>query len=550
MTEIIEIADLVFTYPQAATPALRDVSLRIESGAFVLLAGPSGAGKSTLLRALNGLVPHFSGGVVRGHVVVDGIDVLTAGPTVAGTQVGFVFQTPEAQAVLDRVEPEIAFALENAALPPDEMEQRVDATLALLDLIPLRNRALRTLSGGERQRVAIASAMALEPRVLVLDEPTSQLDPQSAESLLQALKRLNETLGLTIVLAEHRLDRVLPFVDRVIVMDKGAIVADGPTRAVLPQLPHLPPLQALGGALGWRPLPLTLAQGRALAPALPSVHVPRAADARQQARPVLQVDRAAVAYGATTVVRDVSFDVAAGELVALIGRNGAGKSTLLRAITGLTPLQAGTIAVDGASIAGRSVASICQSVAYLPQNPDDLLFADSAEEELWITLRNHALADAPPTAPGDLLNELGIASLADRYPRDLSVGQRQRIALAAVLITRPPLLLLDEPTRGIDPAAKDELAALLRRWRADGIAILLVTHDVELVAQVADRVIILDNGAVQAMGDSAETMARFPAFAPQMMQLFPQQRWLTVADALRGLRDMGVVAPEHAMRHR
>ena len=232
------------------------------AGDFVLVTGASGSGKSTLLRCLNGLVPHFSGGVIGGRVTVNGLDVVARGPHALSRHVGFVLQNPEAQAVLEQVEAEIAFGLENAAVPPAEMRLRLEEVLDLLGLTALRDRPLVSLSGGERQRVAIAAVLALRPQILALDEPTSQLDPQSAEEVLQTLVRLNEDLGLTIVLAEHRLERVLPYADRLVYLEDGRMVVDGPVREAIRQTPLAPPLVQLGRALGWQPLPLTVKEGR------------------------------------------------------------------------------------------------------------------------------------------------------------------------------------------------------------------------------------------------------------------------------------------------
>jgi energy-coupling factor transporter ATP-binding protein EcfA2 len=256
---MIHFERVTYTYPDRTDPALRDVTLDLPEGLFTLVIGPSGVGKSTLLRCINGLVPHFSGGRLQGRIGVNGLDPVQASPQVMSRHVGFVFQDPEAQFVVDRVEDEIAFALENAALPPQEMRVRVEEALDLLDLAPLRDRDLETLSGGERQRVAIAAALALHPRILVLDEPTSQLDPKSAEDVLHSLVRLNSDLGLTVVLAEHRLERVLPFVDHLVVLaESGSVAASGPPREVLHEIELTPPLVTLGKALDWEPLPLTI----------------------------------------------------------------------------------------------------------------------------------------------------------------------------------------------------------------------------------------------------------------------------------------------------
>ncbi len=540
---------LTYTYPGSAEPALRDVSLELPEGELILVIGPSGSGKSTLLRCINGLVPHFSGGALAGNVRVQGLDPVAATPKVLSRLVGFVFQDPEAQFVMDRVEDEIAFALENAAMSPQEMRMRVEETLDLLDLEPLRDRPLKTLSGGERQRVAIGAALALRPHILVLDEPTSQLDPKSAEDVLNALVRLNTDLGLTILLAEHRLERVLPYVDRVVYLpdDGGPILIDEP-RQVLAQIELGPPLVRLGKALGWNPMPLTIKDGLRFSRAYlaqrstPALAAPRQVVSRRSI-PYIQASKINVQYGGRTVVRGVDFAAWPGEIVALMGRNGAGKTTLIKTLVGLLAPQSGEVRIEGASTARRSVAEICRKVGYLPQDPNTLLFAETVQEEMMVTLRNHGLAHrvdgewrvlagAKVADPMDLLRRLRLGAKAQSYPRDLSVGERQRVALAAVTVTLPGALLLDEPTRGLDYLAKQELVALLKQWREDGMAIVLVTHDVELVAALADRVVLMSQGEVIADGAPSEVLGSSPLFAPQVARLFPNTGWLTAEDVL------------------
>ncbi len=533
---------LTYTYPESPHPVLTDVTLHVAGGEFVLVAGPSGAGKSTLLRCLNGLVPHFAGGTLSGSVTVAGHDPVAEGPQVLSRVVGFVFQDPEAQFVVDQVEDEIAFALENAAIPPDDMCARVEEALELLNLTPLRDRPLETLSGGEKQRVAIAAALTLRPCILVLDEPTSQLDPQSAEEVLGALVRLNHDLGLTIILAEHRLERVLSHADHLVYLPgPGGPILSGPPRWTLRQMDLTPPLVTLGKALGWDPLPLTIEEGRALAAKFqvpnPKPQVVREQRAIRDAQFAIRDAQFAIrdlhfAYDSTPALRGVSFAVGTGELVALMGRNGSGKTTLLKCIVGLLRPQQGEIRLVEKSLIGQETADVCRSVGYLPQEPDDLLFADTVADELAVTLRNHALSGNPPIVPADLLARLGLSGLAASYPRDLSVGQRQRVALGAVTVTRPRLLLLDEPTRGMDYPAKRELVRLLREWQVEGASVLLVTHDVELAAQAADRVVVLDQGVVVAGGTPAGVLAASPLFAPQVARLFPGTGWLTVEDVL------------------
>jgi energy-coupling factor transport system ATP-binding protein len=530
---MIHFQNLTYTYPGAAQPALRDVALHVPEGGFALLVGPSGCGKSTLARCVGGLVPHFSGGVLRGKLSVGGHDPVALGPSGMSRLVGYVFQDPEAQAVMDRVEDEIAFALEHAGLPRQEMRVRVEETLDLLDLAALRDRALESLSGGERQRVAIAAALALRPSILVLDEPTSQLDPQSAEDVLQALVRLNHDLGLTLLLVEHRLERVLPFVDQVIFLSASGALS-GPPEDVMPQIPLAPPLIVLGKALGWSPLPLTIKAGlrfsRALMP--PPAGIPT--EGGTPAAPFFELQRVDADYDGRQVLHGIDLAVAPGEIVALLGRNGAGKTTLLKCLVGLHRPTRGRAIAGGLDNAGRNVAAICRLVGYLPQDPNALLFADTVREELLITLRNHGIANQG--AVDAVLARLGLAQHADAYPRDLSVGERQRVALGAIMVTHPRALLLDEPTRGLDYTAKQRLAELLREWRSDGIATLLVTHDVEFAALLADRVILIGRGEVIADGPAATVLGASPLFAPQIARLFPGTGWLSSEDALRGLR--------------
>jgi energy-coupling factor transport system ATP-binding protein len=558
---MISIDALTFTYPNAAQPALRDVSLQLPAGTLTLVVGSSGAGKSTLLRCLNGLVPHFTGGHITGRVRVNGLDPIQLGPQHLSQHVGFVFQDPDAQFVMDVVEDEIAFALENAALPRQDLRVRVEEVLDLLGLTALRTRKLETLSGGERQRVAIASALALRPRVLVLDEPTSQLDPQSAEDVLNALVRLNADLGLTVVLSEHRLERVLPFIDTLVHVTAEGVRAGAP-REMLGEMTLAPPLIRLAKALRWQPLPLTIKEGRQF-----SESWPIAADTKQSSAPrpnnavhadhaVIEIRDLHAGYGNTAVLKGVTLSAQRGEVVALLGRNGSGKSTLLKSIVGLIKPQRGAVHINGANAINKTTAQICREVGYLPQDPSALLFADTVQEELAITLRNHQTptqtqtptptptqtpTQTPTPTPtpkpqaliSSLLQQLGLSAHAHTYPRDLSTGERQRVAFGAVAITQPKALLLDEPTRGLDYENKQQLLGLLRSWQAQGAAIVLVTHDVELMAEIANRVVLLSQGKVIADGAPAEVLGASPLFAPQVARLFPGTGWLTLSDVLR-----------------
>lgn len=542
---MIRFNDLTFTYPGAKEPALQGVNLHIPANELCLVMGPSGAGKSTLLRCINGLVPHFSGGKLKGSVRVNGFNPVESTPREMSHIVGFVFQDPEAQFVVDVVEDELAFSLENADIPAAEMEIRIEEALALLEMTSLRSRRLETLSGGERQRVAIAAALALRPKILVLDEPTSQLDPHGSDEVLQTLAHLNKQLGLTIVLAEHRLERVIPYVGQIIYLsDEYPDGLTGKPRDVLRSVQLNPPLITIGKVLGWDPLPITIEEAQECVDQtiknLPvdskdSLWIP-SEETTELKSPFIQVKNVHVNYGNTLALQGVDLNLYPGEIAVMMGSNGAGKSTLLRSLIGLIPIQAGSIRVGGEDIARRSVADICQQVGYLPQNPNALLFADTVSEELLITLRNHHLNDAITIHESDLLlDHLGLADKANDYPRDLSTGERQRVAMGAIMVTKPGALLLDEPTRGLDYEAKQILLSLLRGWREQGMTILLVTHDVELAVQAADRMIILENGLITGDGAPEEVLVNSSVFSPQVAKAFPGRGWLTVEDALGGL---------------
>ena len=545
---MIRLEHVTYTYPDSPAPALADVNLEIAQGEFLLVAGASGSGKSTLLRCLNGLVPHFYGGTFSGRASVLGHDPVAEGPGRMSRLVGLVFQNPEAQCVATVVEDELAFAMENHGLPETTMRQRIEEVLVQLGISALRGRRLETLSGGERQRVAIGAVMTLQPRLLVLDEPTSQLDPQGAEDVLDALLRLNRDLGLTIVLSEHRLERVVRHADRMLYLrGPGRPAILGGSREVLAQVDLVPPLVALGKALGWEPLPLTVREarrfvrstdagrattstemrrvsGEASSRSLPSAPCPPPSHS-----PAIRITGLAFSYNGHPALRGVDFRVDHGEVVALMGANGAGKTTLLKQVVGLLRPQQGQVEVCGLDARREPLERLIAFVGYVPQNPDMLLFADTVRDELDFTLKQHG---RPSGDYGELPALLGLEEHLQRYPRDLSVGERQRVALAAVLVAEPQVILLDEPTRGLDYGQKEALVAFLRQQRSQGRAIVLATHDVELVAACADRVVILGEGRVLVEGPVGEVMTGSLTFSSQLSRLYRDPRYLTVEDLL------------------
>ncbi|CAN5662683.1 ABC transporter ATP-binding protein [soil metagenome] len=515
MTEAIVFEDVSFTYPDADSPVLERASFALEQGCFALVTGATGSGKSTLLRAANGLVPHFSGGRMSGRVLAHGLSTIDRPPRRLSHLLAFVPQDPGASFVVDRVEDELAYALENLAVDAATMRRRVEETLDLMDIERLRDRSVRTLSGGERQRVAIASALTAGPRTLLLDEPTSQLDPQGAEDVLAALQRLVHDLGMTVVVAEHRLERVAGFVDVAIGCRAHRSPQLGAPAEILELVGSGPPVTALGRLVGWRPPPLTVRAARRLAPSLVLPPAPAAAVARERGGPLVEARGVVAGYGAP-VLHGVEVELRAGEIVVLMGRNGAGKTTLLRCLAGLHAPDRGEVtSATGRPQPGRTVA-LC------PQIPESILFLTSVAGEVQTSL--DARSSALPAR--ELLEQLGLGDLAEAHPRDVSAGERVLVAVAAVVATGAPALLLDEPTRGLDPSSKRRLASMLRAHARAGGGAMLATHDVELAAAVATRVVLLAGGEVIAEGSPQAVLGDSPVFAPQMARVFGPG-WLT-----------------------
>lgn len=535
---MIELSQVGVTYHGASEPALWGVDLTIEEGELCLVVGRTGSGKSTLLRTINGLVPHFTGGTLHGRVTVDGRDTATHPPRELADLVGVVGQDPRSGFVTDVVEEELAYGMESLGLAPEVMRRRVEETLDLLGLVELRSRALDTLSGGERQRVAIASVLTTHPKVLVLDELTSALDPPAAEEVLATLHRLVHDLGITVVVAEHRLERVVPFADRIVHLPGGgAAIEVGSPAEMMATSPIAPPIVELGRLAGWSPLPLTIRDARRRAVGLRRDLADRPAPVRPvvpvpDAPPVLRTAGLAVSYGSTVALRGVDLSVVGGEVVAVMGRNGSGKSTLLRSWTGLVRPDRGLVTVAGEDPARLTPDALVRRVALVPQEPADLLYAETVATECTTADRD---ADLPPGATAALLEQLVPGLDPDRHPRDLSEGQRLALVLAVQLVGDPPVVLLDEPTRGLDYPAKQQLVTLLRDLARQGRAVVLATHDVELVAAVATRTVVLADGEVVVDGPTAEVVVSSPAFAPQVAKVLAPLPWLTVAEVSASL---------------
>ncbi|MEV6681539.1 ATP-binding cassette domain-containing protein [Streptomyces erythrochromogenes] len=533
-------------YEDTGEPVLRDVDLTVEEGELCLVVGHTGVGKSTLLGAVNGLVPHFTGGTLYGRVLVGGRDTAHHPPRELADVVGVVGQDPLDGFVTDTVEEELAYAMEQLAIPPATMRKRVEETLDLLGLADLRHRALHELSGGQQQRVAIGSVLTAHPRILVLDEPTSALDPTAAEEVLAAVTRLVHDLGVTVLLAEHRLERVVQYADRVIHLPGDGRVVSGPPAEIFRASSIAPPIVELGRATGWTPLPLSIRDARrAAAPLrtrLAGATPPPVRPAPPAADTLLTANGVTVAYQGVPAVREVDLTLRGGEITALMGRNGSGKSSLLWALQGSGPRKAGSVHVSDAD-GGKekdprklSASEARRLVGLVPQTPTDLLYLESVKEELdQADTESEVGADAP--AAREILDRLAPGIPDATHPRDLSEGQKLALVLAIQLSAAPRVVLLDEPTRGLDYRAKEQLITIVDGLAAQGRAVVISTHDVEFVARAADRVVVMAEGDVVADGPTGEVIVASPVFAPQTAKILSPLPYLTVAQVAATLAD-------------
>ncbi|MEU6019437.1 ATP-binding cassette domain-containing protein [Streptomyces sp. NPDC047515] len=525
-------------YDDMDEPALREVDLTVEEGELCLVVGHTGVGKSTLLGAVNGLVPHFTGGTLYGRVTVDGRDTAHHPPRELADVVGVVGQDPLDGFVTDTVEEELAYAMEQLAIAPAVMRKRVEETLDLLGLAELRHRALHELSGGQQQRVAIGSVLTAHPRVLVLDEPTSALDPAAADEVLAAVTRLVHDLGVTVLMAEHRLERVVQYADRVVHLPGSGRVVHGAPADILRTSSIAPPIVDLARTADWHPLPLSVRDARRAATPLRA----RLADARPvpvrpapvAGRPTLLTAHGiTVSYHRVPAVREIDLELRGGEITALMGRNGSGKSSLLWALQGSGPRTAGSVHTTdprtGKPGDPHTMAAVDarRAVGLVPQTPADLLYLESVKQELDQADSESAVetgADSARTILDRLAPGIGDAT----HPRDLSEGQKLALVLAVQLTATPQVLLLDEPTRGLDYRAKSELTRIVAELAEEGRAVVISTHDVEFVARTADRVVVMAEGDIVADGPTAEVIVASPVFAPQTAKILAPLPFLTV----------------------
>lgn len=574
---LFRVEDLSYFYPEAEYPALQKVNLEVEEGEFLLVVGGSGSGKSSLARALVGLIPDFYGGKIGGKLLFKEQDLRFIDRRSLAKNIGIVFQDPEKQLVMTSVEMEIAFGLENLGLSQPEMFRRVAEVMSFFGITALKREFTANLSGGQKQKLALASVLAMQPSVLILDEPTSQVDPLAAEEIFNLIKRMNEELNLTIILIEQRLERCFHLADRLVVMEGGRIVKDGTAGEIAAWevqngFPFVPPVAGFFSGIDAHDIPLTIKEGRKLlkkkyflgnkhleptVPPLQPTSIARKKTAykiypyirdssriinsaihtlkrkcisaffseqresmkMQPETPVAQIKKLWYTYpNGREALRGIDFSILAGEFVAILGENGSGKTTILKQLAGLIKPSRGQVMIMGADTSHRSPQQLARMVAYLSQNPNDYLFHDTVKEELEFTQTNLGLSDNGMIE--QVLDRLGLYCHQHVNPRDLSSGERQRVALGSVLVACPQLLVLDEPTRGLDHRLKAELGSLLQEIAQTGVSIILVTHDVEFATEYTERVVMLFDGRIACDGPRNLVLGSSMFYAPQIRRLF------------------------------
>lgn len=535
----LEVRDLSVRYPGQSEPVISGVSFSVEIGENILLLGPSGSGKSTLILALNGIIPQSVEAEIEGEVLLNGQNVLDKGVRETSREIGILFQDPDTQFCMLTVEDEVAFGLENLRLGREEMAKRIESGLAAVGLLPYLERNISELSGGLKQKLGLACLLAMDQPLLILDEPTANLDPKGAREVLDALDALARSRNKTLLFVEHQLDRIVPLIDRVLVLNrKGSLVYDGPPRPLFADrseelvkegiwVPRIPLAARQWAEKGWRwpVFPLTLEEWENGQP--PSAHSPseraitssehtmRSVDDAMEANyengapdPILEVREVAFAYGNQSVLKEVSFNVYPGEIVALLGVNGAGKSTLAQILMKLLVPTKGTVMFAGKPLEAWSARQLYRSAGFVFQNPEHQFVADTVEKELSYGFEKSGMArDKWWPRVQEQMERFGLTPYRHHNPYQLSQGQKRRLSVATMMVHDQQLLILDEPTFGQDLSNTESIMHMLSRLSGEGKAILLITHDLELVYAYAKRALVLDDGKIVFDGAPATLFA-------------------------------------------
>jgi energy-coupling factor transport system ATP-binding protein len=508
---MIQLQDVGFSYDGYENAVIKRANLEISTGEFVLVCGPTGSGKSTLLKIINGLAPHFTGGTLSGRLLLNGVDHTGGLPHNLASMVGYVNQQPEGSFVADTVEDEIAFSMEQLGFDANEMTQRVKRFAALVGIGDLLTSDLANLSGGQQQRVAIAAALAAGQKLLVLDEPTSALDPSTAADIILLLKQIAKQENVSILLAEHRLERVLKHVDSVIIVHGDGSVSKSLPQDAFREYRLVPPIVELSLKLGWSPVILDPSSvvGKSIQP---NQWTLKPSNDLSAAETLLETKDLQVSYGQTEAVKPINLNLHAGEVLAVMGENGSGKSSLIWAIHGLGKRTGGSVTSPWGDPLSLSDEERLGAITLVPQKASDLLFLNSLAEELQ---ESDTVAQVPPTSTASLFAQFAGRVDPRKHPRDLSAGQQLALVLAVQLVKGARVVLLDEPTRGLDYEAKRALARIIEKLKDEGKGVVLASHDIEFVAMLATRVLVLESGRIVEEGNPQEVFADGRTLASQ-----------------------------------
>jgi energy-coupling factor transport system ATP-binding protein len=540
----IELKNVTFTYPDAKNHAINNLSLNIEKGQFVVLFGASGSGKSTLLSLLKKEIQ--PNGELSGEILVneqsiqDGVGL--------ANKIGFVFQDPENQVVAENVLHELVFGLESMGLPTNEMRSRVAELVHFFGTESLLDRKTQELSGGKKQQLNLASVLLMQPDILLLDEPNSQLDPVSARELLDLLVRLNDEFGMTIILTEHRLEEFFAMADKIVMMEKGQIILEGAPREVIESIWHsanhayVPTIPSLYLHVEKEEcnsvLPITVKEGKKWIGSRThfDIHHDRRDQTMKAKEILIHAKKITYRYNKETdfVLKELDFSLPKGEIYALLGGNGSGKSTLLKVLSGIYQAQQGQVTFQGKPLSAKRNHEFTKKIGYLPQNPKMFFLHDSIEKEMNATMRQWGITDL--SGVETILNQLGISHLRESHPYDVSGGELQKAALACLLLRKPELLILDEPTKGLDPISKQNLATILDHLKNEGITIVMATHDIEFAAQYASICGMMFQGKITTEGTPKQFFKGNFFYTTMIQRLFrhiPNNDIITLEEAVR-----------------
>lgn len=539
--EIINIDKVTFNYPESKNSALKDISLSVKEGELVLIVGPSGCGKSTLIRLLNRIIPDYYGGTLKGEVYIKGENIEKINNYDMVKSVGMVYQHPEKQIILQDVEREIAFGLENLNTDVDIMKRNVAEVISLLGLNDIKDKQTTEISGGQKQRVAIASVVAMDPDIILFDEPISQLDPIAGEEVLNSIKKLNRDMGKTVILVEQRLDKCFHLADRIVFMEEGRIIGEGTPHNVPENIHkkyHLPNIAYIFKKAGIDTIPVSVKEGREVLGGINFKEIKMKEENKNFSQCIMEVSKLNFEYekGSKTL-NNINFKLHQGEIMSVMGENGAGKSTLFKIICGLIDSYTGKVLIENENLKKISMDKRIKKIGYLSQNPNDYFGRETVFDEVGYTLEN--INEYDEKRISNVLELLNLTHLKDRNPRDLSGGEKQRTAIACTLVADPDILILDEPTRGMDSIAKEKLGGIIKELSSRGKAIVLITHDADFAGDYVNSVMLMFNGEIVAKGAANTILYDSIYYSPQIAKVFKKKcRVIKSEDAIEILKVM------------